>query len=231
MTVRKLLAQATMLAVMAGSLFVTGAAPASAGAGSAELFIVHGLPGSGKIDVCISGREVSSAVPYATRVREVVDAGQRKVKIRKASKGQCKGAVLASATLTLVDEANKTVVVSLIGGKARITSFNNNVSPLPSGENRFTAAHRMAAGTLDVLNGGDVLVQDLAQGTVSTPTTFPAGGVYSLWAARANTLNPVVGPRLVTNTDEGQAFTFVMVGSNKAKSRQIVVFKQNVGIA
>jgi hypothetical protein len=231
MTLRKLLAQAMMLAVAAGSIFVTGAAPASAGTGDPTIFIVHGLPGAGKVDICIGGAgEVASRVPYATRVKERVAAGKVNIKVRKASKGQCKGKVLAAGGANLAANANRTFVASVVGGKGKVTSFANVVTPTAPGENRITAAHKMAAQALDVKNVGVTLVGGLAQGA-SGSSTIPAGGVYSLWAAKANTLNAVAGPRLVTKTDQGQAFTVVLIGNTKAPTRQIVVFKQNVGTA
>jgi hypothetical protein len=50
--------------------------------------------------------------------------------------------------------------------------------------------------------------------------------VYSLWAAKTGSTDAVAGPRLVTDTEAGYAFTVVLVGTNKAATRQIVVFKQ-----
>jgi len=230
MTLRKLLAQAMMLAVAAGSIFVTGAAPASAGAGDPTIFIVHGLPGAGKVDICIGGSgEVASRVPYANRVKERVAAGNVKIKVRKASKGQCKGKVLAGGGATLADGANRTFVASVVAGKGKVTSFQNNMAATPSGENRITVAHRMAAKALDVRNGADLLLSNLAPNGVAS-TTLDAGGAYTPWAAKAGTLNAVAGPRLITNTGQGQAFTLVLVGNAKAPTRQIVVFKQNVGV-
>jgi hypothetical protein len=227
MTVRKMLAQVAMLAMVAGSVFVSGATAASAGgAGSAELFIVHGLPGAGKVDICIGGQgEVASGVSYATRVREVVAAGKRTIKFRKASKGQCKGVVVASGGLNVLADANRTVVASLVAGKPKFTSFANDVSTIGPGENRITVAHKMSAGPLDLLDDSSVVVSDVAPGTTGT-VTFGAGGVYSLWAAKAGSHDAVAGPRLVTDTEAGYAFTVVLVGTNKAATRQIVVFKQ-----
>ncbi|HEY7522153.1 MAG TPA: DUF4397 domain-containing protein [Candidatus Limnocylindrales bacterium] len=230
MTVRKMLAQVAMLAMVAGSVFVSGATSASAGgAGSAELFIVHGLPGAGKVDICIGGEgEVAGGVSYATRVREVVAAGKRTIKFRKASKGQCKGVVVASGGLNTLDGANRTVVASLVAGKPKFTSFANDVSPT-GGQNRITAAHKMSAGTLDVLDDEQVLISGLAAGSVAT-NTMGAGGVYSLWAAKTGSTDAVAGPRLVTDTQAGYAFTVVLVGTNKAATRQIVVFKQKAEV-
>ncbi|HEY7761610.1 MAG TPA: DUF4397 domain-containing protein [Actinomycetota bacterium] len=228
MTLRKLLAQAMMLAVAAGSIFVTGAAPASAGAGDPTIFIVHGLPGAGKVDICIGGSgEVASRVSYATRVKERVAAGKVSIKVRKASKGQCKGKLLAAGGATLLAGANRTFVASVVAGKGKVTHFNNNVTPTPPGENRITVAHRMAAKALDVLDNDTVLVPGLAPGGIGS-NLFPASDVYSLWAAKAGTLDAVAGPRLVTNPGAGQAFTVVLVGNTKAPTRQIVVFKQDI---
>jgi hypothetical protein len=57
-----------------------------------------------------------------------------------------------------------------------------------------------------------------------------AGGVYSLWAAKTGSTDAVAGPRLVTDTEAGHAFTVVLVGTNKAATRQIVVFKQKAEV-
>jgi hypothetical protein len=230
MTLRKLLAQAMMLAVVAGSIFATGAAPASAGTTEPLIFIIHGLPGAGLVDICIGGSEVASRVPYAGRVKTRVAAGKVSIKVRKATKGQCKGKQLAAGGATLAAEANRTFVASMAAGKGKVTSFVNNVTPTAPGQNRITAAHKMAAKALDVLNVGDTLIGGLAPGAAGT-STISAGGVYSLWAAKANTLDAVAGPRLVTKTGQGQAFTVVLIGNAKAPTRQIVVFKQDVGTA
>ena len=125
MTLRKLLAQAMMLAVVAGSIFATGAAPASAGTTEPLIFIIHGLPGAGLVDICIGGSEVASRVPYAGRVKTRVAAGKVSIKVRKATKGQCKGKQLAAGGATLAAEANRTFVASMAAGKGKVTSFVN----------------------------------------------------------------------------------------------------------
>jgi len=231
MTLRKLLAQAMMLAVAAGSIFVTGAAPASAGAGDPTIFIVHGLPGAGKVDICIGGSEVASKVAYATRVKERVAAGKVNIKVRKATKGKCKGKLLAAGGATLGADANRTFVASVVAGKGKVTSFQNNVDPTGPGQNRLTVAHRMKAKQLDILDGvGTKLITGLAPN--GSPQTVPiaSGGIYNLTATKAGTVNIVAGPRTITKTGPGQAFTAVLVGSGKAATRQIVVFKQTVGV-
>jgi hypothetical protein len=230
MTLRKLLAQAMMLAVVAGSIFATSAAPASAGAADPLIFIIHGLPGAGKADVCVRGSEVASRVPYATRLKMRVAEGKVSVKFRKASKGKCKGKLLAAGGATLAPDANRTFVASVVAGKGKVTSFPNNVAATGPGSNRMTVAHKMTAKQLDILDGvGNKLITGLTAGS-NESVTIPSGGLYSITAAKAGTLSIVAGPRIITKTDPGQAFTVVLIGNTKAATRQMVVFKQDVGI-
>ena len=226
MTVRKSLARAIALAVTAASL-LTIAGPVSAGGDTrATVFVVHGLPGV-KVDVCIGGLgEVASGLPYAERFKKRLDPGSYKIKVRAASNGECKGDVVAKSPLTVAELDNLTAVVRSVDGTPGITTFGNDVSPTAPGEIRLTAAHMMKGGPIDVWSNGVVEIADLLRGDDET-TTLPADAVYSVWGTKTGESAPVVGPRVIDSTSEGQAFSFVMVGTKVANSR-FVVFKQPV---
>ena len=131
---------AVISAVAAGSTLLSGAPVATAGGGEAVLYMVHGIPGV-KVDVCIAGvGEVESGMKYATRFREELAPGTAKIRIRAASKGQCKGALLATASVPLADGDNVTAVARLEAGDPTITVFENDLSPTLAGEFRITAA-------------------------------------------------------------------------------------------
>ena len=120
---------AVISAVAAGSMLMAGAPVATAGAGEAVLYVVHGIPGM-KVDVCIAGLgEVESGMKYATRFREELVPSTAKIRIRAASKGQCKGALLATAAVPLADGDNVTAVARLEAGDPTITAFDNDLSP------------------------------------------------------------------------------------------------------
>jgi hypothetical protein len=206
-------------------MLMAGAPVATAGAGEAVLYVVHGIPGV-RADVCIAGLgEVASGMKYATRFREELAPGTAKIRVRAASKGQCKGAVLATASVPLANGANVTAVARLEAGDPTIEVFENDLSPTPPGEFRITAAHMMKGGALDVYVGDEVEIPGLARGDQADITR--SVGLFTIFATRAGKTTPIVGPRTVTSATDGSAYTFVMVGS-KVENNAFVVFKQPV---
>jgi hypothetical protein len=101
------------------------------------------------------------------------------------------------------------------------------MSATAGGEIRLVAAHMMKGAAVDVWANGVVEIPDLARGSVDS-VGLPADDVYSVWASQINESSPIVGPRVIDNTSEGQVFTFVMVGTRVSNNR-VVVFKQSVG--
>lgn len=228
MTVRKSLARAIALAVVAASvLMIVGSS--SAGVDTrATVFFVHGLPGGGKVDICIGGvGEVTSGLAYAEKDKRKLAPDTYKVKVRKATKADCKGDVIAKGSVALSDFANATLVVRTVDGKASITRFNNDAGPTAPGEIRLTAAHMMKGSAVDVWDNGSVLFTGIARGGTDEDL-LTAGGIYSLWGTKTGETAAIVGPRVIDSTSEGQAFTFVMVGTKVANNR-LVIFKQDVG--
>lgn len=216
---------AVISAVAAGSMLMAGAPVATAGAGEAVLYVVHGIPGV-KVDVCIAGLgEVESGMKYATRFREELAPGTAKIRIRAASKGQCKGELLATASVPLADGDNVTAVARLDAGDPTITAFDNDLSPTPAGEFRITAAHMMKGGAVDVYVGDVIAMPALARGDQAGITR--SVGLFTIFTTRAGKTTPILGPRTVTSATEGSAYTFVMVGT-KVENNAFVVFKQPV---
>jgi hypothetical protein len=226
--VRESVVRAVSVAVVAGSLLLPAASPAGAGVDvRATLFMVNGLPG-GDVDVCISGLgEVGSRLPYGEKFKKRLDPGSYRIKVRKASRGECKGDVVAKAPLAVADLDNVTAVARYVDGSPGITTFDNDVSATEIGQIRLTAAHMMKGGPVDVVVNGILQVSALARETMSA-FALAADGQYAVWGTAAGETTPIVGPRVIENTEQGQAFTFVMVGTKVANNR-LVIFKQPVG--
>ena len=229
MTVRTLRTKVMAVAVTAASLLaIVAAAPASAGAPapSATVYVVHGIPGQ-RVDVCIAGLgEIASRLAYATRIRQELDPGTYSMKVRKVSRGACKGDVITKTALNLVDQDNVTAVIRIDGGQPAVTKFDNDVSATPVGDIRLTAAHMMKGGPVDVWANGVVEIASLVRGSDDAVTL--QADVYSVWGSEVGESDPIVGARIIDASTEGQAFTFVMVGTTVSNSR-MVVFKQTVG--
>ena len=159
MTVRTLRTKVMAVAVTAASLLaIVAAAPASAGGPtpSATVYVVHGIPGQ-RVDVCIAGLgEIASRMAYATRIRQELDPGTYSMKVRKVSRGACKGDVITKTALNLVDQDNVTAVIRIDAGQPAVTKFDNDVSPTAVGHIRLIAAHMMKGGAVDVWANGVV---------------------------------------------------------------------------
>ena len=226
MSVRHSIARTIALVVFAASLFAV-AGPVSAGDTRATVFIVHGVPGV-KVDVCIGGLgEVTSKLAYAERDKRRFEAGTYKLKVRKALRGECKGDVVAKGSVTLAELANVTLVVRPEGSKNTIARFDNDVTPTGGGQIRFVAAHMMRGGAVDVWANGSEEISGLQRGDTGQ-VALAADVVYSAWGTKSGLTAPIVGPRVIDSTTQGQAFTFVMVGTKVANNR-LVIFKQEVG--
>jgi hypothetical protein len=228
MHLRRFLARTTALAVLTGSPFLTAASPASAGATKAVVYAVHGIPGI-RADVCVAGLgEVASRMQFATKVRLEVESGSTRIRVRRASKGECKGTLLAQARLELAAGDNVTAILRTIAGQPAIDRYTNNISPTPVGEFRLTAVHAMSSQEVDVWVNGNVEIADLQRGD-SAARTFPRDDGIAVWASKVDDSDPIVGPR-VFDGRAGFAFQFVMVGT-KVANNKVVVFKQEVGTA
>ena len=229
MTVRTSLSKILAVAVAAASLLSMAAVgPASAGADvRATVFVVHGIPGQ-RVDVCITGLgEVASRLAYAERFKKRLAPGTYTMKVRTSPARSCRGDVITKTTLDLADLENLTAVIRFVEGDPGVTKFANDMSATPGGQIRLVAAHMMRGAAVDVWANGLVEIADLGRGGVQS-VNLPAGDVYSVWASKVNESAPIVGPRVIDNTAQGQTFTFVMVGTRVANNR-VVVFKQEVG--
>ena len=115
---------ATLAAFAVSSLAV----PASAATGS-KLTIINGFPGK-KVDVCVNGREIRSALPYGKVVRKTTRSPKTTVKLfAKNNRARCKGTLLGKrvvsfkkGTLVITKKFPKRVVVFDMSPPAPTTS-------------------------------------------------------------------------------------------------------------
>ncbi len=102
---RTLLSTSLVAALAIGLLAVPGSA-----ATKGKLALVNGVPGVA-IDVCIGTSEVRSNLPYGAVYKKQL-IGLKKLRFRKASAGQCKGALLAAKSVRFPSGSDQTVVVT-----------------------------------------------------------------------------------------------------------------------
>jgi hypothetical protein len=208
-----------LVALLAAALFPVSAASA---AGSATVYVVHGIPKT-PVDVYVDGaRAIDDFQPGTSKGPITLPAGPHKVAIFPADAADGSGSPLLSTDANLPAGANVTLVAHLdAGGKPTVTPFVNDVSRIAPGQARLVVRHTAAAPAVDVLAGGKPVIQGLTNPEQKV-LTVPAGSVSAAVAAAGST-DPVIGPADV-NLQEGTATFVHAIGSLQDKTLGLVTF-------
>ena len=200
------LARHAGLAVGGALALALVAAPAAVAQETATVYVVHGVPDT-PVDVYVDGkRAIDDFEPGTSQGPLQLPAGPHKLALFAADAADGSGSPLLSADADLPAGGNVTVVAHLDeGGNPKITPFVNDVSSVPAGQARLVVRHTAAAPAVDVLAGGQPVIEGLSNGQEKA-LEVPAGSVSAAVAA-AGTTDPVIGPADV-DLKEGTA-TFV----------------------
>jgi hypothetical protein len=200
------LARHAGLAVGGALALALVAAPAAVAQETATVYVVHGVPDT-PVDVYVDGkRAIDDFEPGTSQGPVQLPAGSHKLALFAADAADGSGSPLLSADADLPAGGNVTVVAHLDeGGNPKITPFVNDVSSVPAGQARLVVRHTAAAPAVDVLAGGQPVIEGLSNGQEKA-LEVPAGSVSAAVAA-AGTTDPVIGPADV-DLKEGTA-TFV----------------------
>lgn len=216
---RLLLLGAGLVALLAAALFPVSAASA---AGSATVYVVHGIPKT-PVDVYVDGaRAIDDFQPGTSKGPITLPAGPHKVAIFPADAADGSGSPLLSTDANLPEGANVTLVAHLdAGGKPTVTPFVDDVSRIAPGQARLVVRHTAAAPAVDVLAGGKPVIQGLTNPEQKV-LNLPAGSVSAAVAAAGST-DPVIGPAEL-NLKEGTATFVHAIGSLQDKTLGLVSF-------
>jgi hypothetical protein len=216
---RLLIAGAGLAAALAAALF---SAPAASAAGSATVYVVHGIPKT-PVDVYVDGaRALDDFQPGTSKGPISLPAGSHKVAIFPADAADGSGSPLLSTDADLADGANVTLVAHLSAdGKPTVTPFVDDVSRIAPGQARLVVRHTAAAPAVDVLAGGKPVIQGLTNPDQKV-LSVPAGSVSAAVAAAGST-DPVIGPADL-NLKEGTATFVHAIGSLQDKTLGLVTF-------
>jgi Domain of unknown function (DUF4397) len=205
-------ASLVMSGVIAGSLLIAGAGSASA-APKATLNVLHGIPGA-KVDVCVNGAEAKSNFVYKQRFSAKLAAGTYKIKVRAATAGTCKGAVILKANPTLKGGKNYTVVAGLTAkASPKLFLFRNDLRNTMTGNARLTVRHVAAAPAVDVWVNGSPFLHGVRNGASWTGQVPKAD--YTVRVAPTGTATTVIGPRTF-GLGAGTAYQVFATGNAKA---------------
>ncbi len=174
--------------------------PAAHAADGAKLSVLHGVPGL-TVDVYVDGKlTINNFKPGTLAGPLSLDAGTYSVAITAADADDDSDPAIGPVDLKLKGGGNYTAVAHLDeGGDPTATLFTNDTSSMDAGMGRLTVRHTAAAPAVDVLAGGDAVIEDL-KNPKEKSLDLDAGTVRASVAA-AGTTDPVIGPAPVTISD------------------------------
>lgn len=194
---RKTLSAATGAMTLLAALAL--AAPAQAGTwhhrdeGTAKLSVLHGVPGL-TVDVWVDGKLALDNFKPGTLAGPLnVPDGDHKVAITGAGATSADHPVIGPVTVDLEEGRDYTAVAHLAAdGTPTATLFTNDTSASPDGKGKLTVRHVAAAPAVDVLAGGNAVIEGLTNRHQKT-LTLKAGTVPASVAAEGTTA-PLIGP-------------------------------------
>lgn len=200
--------------------------PASAATGSsAKLSVLHGVPDL-TVDVWVDGeRTIDDFTPGSLAGPLDLPAGTYSVAITAADATDASSAAIGPVDLTLAGGGNYTAVAHLdAAGSPTATLFTNDTSATPAGQGRLIVRHVAAAPAVDVLAGGQPVVQNLTNPNEQT-LELPAGTVPATVVAAGTTEPAVLGPADVTVTEGADTIVYAwgsLADSNLALATQTI---------
>ena len=190
---------------IAGTAALSGAglalaltAPATAAtATTADLSVLHGVPGL-VVDVWVNGeRTLDDFEPGALAGPLELPAGTYTVAITASDAADDSAPAIGPVDLPLAAGTSYTAVAHLdADGDPTASLFTNDTSTTAAGQGRLTVRHVAAAPAVDVLAGGSPVITNLANPDEQV-LNLPAGTVSAAVAATGTT-EPVLGPTDVT---------------------------------
>lgn len=214
----------TLAATTAGSIAIAcallGGSPAAA-ADTAEVYVVHGVPGL-TVDVYVDGkRAIDDFQPETVAGPLDLPAGSHAVAITAADATDASNPVL-SANADLAAGNSYSLVAHLSAdGSPTLTPYSNDISTVPAGQARLVVRHDAAAPAVDVRAGGTVVLSNVTnpnQGGLTVPA-----GTVSADVVLAGTSTVVIGPADL-NLAEGSATFVHAVGSADKGALTLVSF-------
>ena len=203
------------------AVVLSGAVPATAAEGDAQLSVLHGVPGL-TVDVWVNGeRTLDNFEPGALAGPLMLKPGTYSVAITAADAADASAPAIGPVDLPLAANMSYTAVAHLnAAGAPTATLFTNDISRTAAGEGRLTVRHTAAAPAVDILAGGTAVISGLSNPQEKVLNL--AAGTVPAAVAAAGTTTPVVGPTDVA-VKEGVSTIVYAWGSLEAGNLALAV--------
>ncbi|MHC5558775.1 DUF4397 domain-containing protein [Kocuria sp. U4B] len=214
---RKTLSAAAVLGLGLGALTM---APASA-AEHAQLSVLHGVPDT-MVDVYVNGElTLDDFAPGTLAGPLELPAGSYDLAVTAPDAADASAPIIGPVTAQLESGGNYTAAAHLDAeGNPTAALFTNDMSEVAAGKSHLTVRHVAAAPAVDVLAGGQPIIQGLEN---PNEQTLPVdAGTVSASVAAAGTTDPVIGPADLTLAEGTHNIVYAW-GSLEAGNLQLAV--------
>lgn len=216
---RRLIA-ATAAGTLAVAAGLVGAAPVAA-QDTAEVYVVHGVPGL-TVDVYVDGqRALDDFAPETVAGPLDLPAGSHTVAITAADAPDASNPVLSADADLAAGNSYALVAHLTADGQPTLTPYANDISTVPAGQARLVVRHDAAAPAVDIRAGGAVVLSNVTNPNEGS-LTVPAGTVDAD-VVLAGTSTVAIGPADL-NLAEGSATFVHAVGSAADGTLALVSF-------
>jgi hypothetical protein len=186
----------------------------------AQLRVLHASPDAPNVDVYVDGAKVLANVPYPTVSQYLsVPAGQHRIQVDAA--GTTTTVIDVSPTLA----ANDAYTAIAAGFLANIEALlaTDETSAAASGQVRLRVIHASPdAGPVDILVNGQVVLSNVAFGTISSYLSVPAG-TYTIQVNAAGTSTTAITASVTLAS--GANYSAVAIGSVKTAGTNPLALK------
>jgi hypothetical protein len=213
------------------------ATPVSAASGG-KLAIVQGMPGK-KVDICINGKEIRSALPYGGKVLRSLKAGPKVLKVFKKDPRRCKGRLLARQRLTFPAGSDLTVVVTKKRPWKVLVWDNDGLGEVPVPQPIAFIAYRHSAdlGTIQFKTDFKVLDPqpiepfgpasdyDFEKGQQARGYTGAGADLLRvIWVTRPGSSEAIIGP-VFTRFFPDKRHEWILVGTTERNARLVRIVR------
>lgn len=207
--------------VGAASVLLVAAMPAQAQSGTAQVSVLHGVPGL-TVDVFANGEELIPDFAPGTLTDPLeLPAGTYDIEIFADGEGPGGEPAISAPGVEVAAGANATIVAHLTeAGEPTASVFVNDVSQLEPGQARATVRHTAAAPAVDVRVNGTPTFEGLTNPNEATADV--AAGTVTADVVLAGTETVAIGPADL-NLAEGTSTIVYAWGSAEAGDLALAV--------
>ncbi len=209
MSHRVLFTVALLITVILAGLAPVAAAPLTQEAQGALTRLVHGIPEAPAVDVLIDGQPAAVQLGFTQATDHLrLAPGDHAVTVRAA------GATLVETTLTVTPGQAMTVAIVGTAAAPEIQVFEDDLSPLVTGNVRVNAVHAApGVGDIDVvLPDGSPVLQALTYGSSSGGIDIPANSYPLAIVPTGQTVEQALIPPADYPLRAGNLYRFMVVG-------------------